>query len=554
MASKYTKVPVNEAGPFTASNNLFSLQMDDLAVSNLSESYLDLEVSFADNANPPNQATGTVVLGDMASGVSYSGAAFIKNFRMEAEKQPFVCEERYRNRLGETMRQFYKGGEEQKANEIYGNGKIKLDTTTNRGHCLIPLSDVAPIGNLMYPNYAMGKTALKLELEDRAPLAYLTAIPPGKIYNAVDINDIPAGAGPRTISDFTVAQPFPDDATAQLFFAGKTIGVDALLNGVALAGPDRERSITAVAFAAGVITLTINAPYTVADAQDMTDILFTIADAGAFDCNNTPDAGASPANIIKLTAIGKTPADFTIGGSYQVGYLEATTAGVVNTDQYKYIAALNTLVSATVNTTTNTNVDLTFQNVLFILPAGKTATNVFVAVVKPNNTALNYTVHKCDLVLAKPIKWSPMKDFTYQTMSLEMVNMPQTTDWRRQYELEPECDALMLITPTTTLVSELDNASSYRNAINSIDTTTEDVRITNSTNGSLYYDMLLKNLDDVKNLQPNNGVKEVVVITERVPPPSGSLNNVIEFRVSSTNNMNAKVVYLYKRLTKAMKL
>ena len=92
MASKYTKVPVNEAGPFTASNNLFSLQMDDLAVSNLSESYLDLEVSFADSANPPNQATGTVVLGDMASGVSYSGAAFIKNFRMEAEKQPFVCD------------------------------------------------------------------------------------------------------------------------------------------------------------------------------------------------------------------------------------------------------------------------------------------------------------------------------------------------------------------------------------------------------------------------------------------------------------------------------
>lgn len=551
MASKYTKVPVNEAGPFTASNNLFSLQMDDLAVSNLAESYLDLEVSFADGTG--NQATGTVELGDRQTGAVYSGAAFIKNFRMEAEKQPFVCEERYRNRLGETMRQFYKGEEERAADEIYGNGKVKLDATTGRGHCLIPLSDIAPIGKLMYPNYAMGKTNLKLELEDRLPLAYRKAIPPGRINNIVSIKDTAVATGATPTSQFVVTQPFPNDATAQTFFAGKTIKVDATLNGAALAGANKDRSITAAAWndATKLVTLTINAPYVVNDTTAMTNITFTIADNNAFACADTADAGANPVNITTVTATGKVPGDFTIGGYYQVGYLEQTTAGLAVGDLYRYVPTLNKLVSAVANAG---NVVLTFQNVLFILPANHTATHVFVGAVSFTTTALNYTVHKCDLVLAKPIKWAPMKEFAYQTMSLEMVNMPQTTDWRRQYELEPECDALMLLTPTATLLSVIDNASSYRNAINSIDTTTEDVAITNGTNGSLYYDMLLKNLDDVKNLQPLNGLNEVVVITERVPPPQGALNNVIEFRVSAANAMAAKVVYLYKRLNKAMKL
>lgn len=554
MASKYTKVPVNEAGPFSVSNNLLQLQIDDLGVSDFSESYLDLEVSF-------RTAGGAIVsdpvkLGDIDSEAEYSTGCFIKNLRMEAEKQPFVCEERYRNRLGETMRTFYKGKEERDASKIYGNSEIQLDPTTNRGHCLIPLSELAPIGKLMYPNYAMGKTTLKLELEDRVPISYLSSRLGGDVTAGFELDDVANATGAAVNqTQVVVTYPFPDLATAEAFMLEKEMTLTGTLNGAAIPA-DTTRTITAVTLDPATLkaTVTLSAAITINAGESLTNAVLTIAEANAEDCANIVNGTGAALAVSTVTADAKVPADFEVGKTYNVGYFEQTSAGVAPTDQYKYVSTAFTLVSAVPNATNNANVDLTFNAPVFTLPPAKTAINLFVAIVDYNKEPLTYTVHKCDLVLSKPIKMEKMSSFQYSTMALEMVNMPQTTDWRRQYELEQECDQVLLLTPTDTLLSERDEVDSYRNAINSIDTTTEDVKIQNASNGSLYHDMLLKNLDDVKSLQPYNGGLEIVVVSELVPPPSGALNNVIEFRLSGANATSAKVVYLFKRVNKAIKL
>jgi hypothetical protein len=85
-----------------------------------------------------------------------------------------------------------------------------------------------------------------------------------------------------------------------------------------------------------------------------------------------------------------------------------------------------------------------------------------------------------------------------------------------------------------------------------MDTTTMDVTIDNTVNGSLYYDRLISNLDDVQSLQPYNGAEEVAVIAERIPDAQPGINNVVEFRLNASAALTAKSAYFYKRIVKSM--
>ena len=138
-------------------------------------------------------------------------------------------------------------------------------------------------------------------------------------------------------------------------------------------------------------------------------------------------------------------------------------------------------------------------------------------------------------------------------MNLEMVNLPAGVPFfRRQFELETTCDRVLLLNPVDTLVA-VKQFGAYRNALNNIQTTTQDVEIDQTNNASLYYDRWLTAVDDIKRLQYQNGTLQVVGIPEAVVPQAVGLpNNVMEFQLMEpvAGGVQASMLYCYKRITK----
>jgi hypothetical protein len=89
--------------------------------------------------------------------------------------------------------------------------------------------------------------------------------------------------------------------------------------------------------------------------------------------------------------------------------------------------------------------------------------------------------------------------------------------------------------------------------VNSVDTITKDIEITEISNGSLYHDRLLYAIDGLKRLQRRNGDIFVTVYPELITPEQAlEPQNVIEFRFEHLPEtpVVAGMFYFFKRHTK----
>lgn len=545
--SRFFKTIQRESGPFTSPNNLLTIDVDDQGFTDMGASYLDFELMFK-KANG-DYFNGSVELGNPLTSAAYSGGAIIKNIRLESDKVGVVEEIRFQNRHCETMRKFLMTEQENVSSEIRGENQVVLDSLTNRGHVHVPLKQILGCGSSLWPNEKMGPSRLKLELENQVPWSY-QEVKDG-IYLAAaawTFANIPQASLPT--NQITSTALFNSLAQAQYYFQ---TGVNYTLAATGQLAPltNTPVQITAVTCAGtigtpAVAVLTLAQNVTAANpVVDVTAISLSInsATGGGTPCATIAHGvAANPVSTVSVVGgvVINAATPWVVGNTYNVGW----SVGVNS-----YVAT-GLLVSKAPNAVTNANLDLTFDRVLFTVDAVTDATKIFVSVPNVTPTA-SFEVYSCNLVSAKPIN-PEMKPFAFDTYLLEMVNMAPTTDFRRQVELPDSCDQVKMLTPLdTSLLSTRDTVLSYRNAIQSQDTTTMDVTVDNTTNGSLYYDRLINCVGAIKSLQPMNGGEEVMVIAETIPEPQPGINNVVEFRLQASGNTQQKSAYFFKRVAKS---
>ena len=545
----FVKTPQRESNVFKKSQNLLTVDIDDQGSTDFSASYLDMEIMFKSGAAGNPYLTGLVNLGNPLTGASYSGAAMLKNVRLESDQQGLVEELRFCNRHTQTMRKFLMTEQQNASSTIRGENTVKLDPNTNRGHIHIPLSDILGCGAGVWPNAKMGMSRLKMELEDVVPWSY------SEVLNGVEIAaasqsfaTIPAASLPTAA--ITTVNKFTSLAQAQYYFqTGKTYAIALTGATTPVAGAITITSLTCAGTPSvpAVAVITIGTTITAPANTDITNISLSItqANGGGIACTDVA-ISANPSSVV--TVVGGVAQNlltpWLVGHYYTIGYTTGAGANVTN-----YVWS-GRLLSKAANAATAANLDLTFDRA-YLLANPVALTNVFVNV--PAITAVSdFEVYSCNLVSAKLIApTSATAQFAFKTYLLEMVNMQPTTDFRRQVMVDDTCDQVKLLMPfDTSLLSTRDTVTSYRNSIQNNDTTTQDVSIDNLVNGSLYYDRLIANLDGVQSIQPMNGSEEVIVIAERLSSPQPGINNVVEFRIAASANLQAKSAYFYKRIAK----
>lgn len=545
---KMVKIQQTESGPFNVSNNLCSIEFDGENVTDLSRSYLDLSLKLT---LPNGQVVPDCTLGDLATEAKYMGSCFVKTATLRSEKVGIVEQFRYQNVHSETMKQFLKYSQEEDAADILNSGDVKVDEN-GEAHVIVPLKDILGCAKspFPYPNNRMGPSTLQLEFENVKPVAYTKADDIQASYELAVENEAQQ-ADPWVWTELTLTQKFRSQADAELYFlAGDKTAVLNYDMGGELTTNITIENVTVDVENNGVTTITFSPEINIEVATPVTDITLSKVVDGSLTGVDIDGDATDDTNVSKITFENCATEDFTIGTTLFVGWFQQTAAGIQPNDSYSY--AYGVIVDAEVNADDETSVDVTFEDTVFTILAGFNATQIqsFVDITPQQ---LQWEISEVDLVLVKPIKQFEVPQYEFQCMNLEMVNLPAGVPFfRRQFELETTCDRVLLLNPVDTLVA-VKQFGAYRNALNNIQTTTQDVVIDQTNNASLYYDRWLTAVDDIKRLQYQNGGLQVVGIPEAVVPQAVGLpNNVMEFQLMEpvAGGVQSSMLYCYKRITK----
>lgn len=550
---KLVKIQQTESGPFTVNNNLCSIEFDGENVTDLKRSYLDLHVRFATNGGEPG---ADVQLGDMTTDARYMGSSFFKTVSLKSENVGMVEQMRYQNVHSESMKQFVKySQEEDSANVLNNGGSVKVDAN-GEAHIIVPIKDILPgCGNseLPYPNNRMGPSILELELENFKSLAYSQSDGIECTYN-IACNGVAGQEEPWELTQIVCTQPFANQADAEEFFmigstnptlnynAGEDVTVEVVITNVTV---DPTTLVTTL-----TIELPDGEPIEIPADENVAEVSITRANAQSYAGNNvTGDAtDETPVSVLTFQT---TSDNFVIGSTLYVAYLRETIDGLQPNDAY-HVANM-VIADAEPNATNPNFTDVTFEDVIFTLPPGFNATQIY-SFIELEPGVLQWSISEIDLVLVKPVKPFEVPVYEIKPLNLEMVNLPAGVPFfRRQFELEETCDLVQLLNPTSTLIS-VKQFAAYRNALNSVQTTTQDVEVDLTNNGSLYFDRWLTAMDEVKRLQFRNGQLEVAGIVEAVTPQvTGLPNNVLEFQLMDpvAGGVQASMLYCYKRIMRS---
>jgi len=156
----------------------------------------------------------------------------------------------------------------------------------------------------------------------------------------------------------------------------------------------------------------------------------------------------------------------------------------------------------------------------------------------------------------------------YRSYKVEPFLMTDTLNFVRQFQIEPETVACMLLTPTgtgknTCLISKQDGVVSYTVTLDGTQTTNRDITLLEGNGvatGAIHQDRLLKTMEEmgveVKQIQELD--QKQVVYPERIQllekfNPNGPIRT-IQFNLNSdgTNLLKGKMVYLFKSILKSL--
>lgn len=511
-----------------------TIDIDGYGQSDLARSYLVLKVAFSDATTGELLVNNeNVWLGDLASGTPYDGQCFIRNCRLSSQQFGVIEENLKINVYHQTLRRFTEGEQVENSRQVFGNERLTTDEN-GVAHIIVPLSSILGCGNGIYPNAMMGQSTLTLELEFVLDIAYYEGDEQDSGQFSLSFANITGTSG-EVIDEITTTNAFADLPTAQFWFqVGDNVGVQFDISGGAdFEGQPEVESVVLDASNHAVITF-VDALYEFPSAQTLINGL--IFNDGGVACNDATCDGQGNIYVLETADFMSPPP--IVGLVYEVGYIDAS--GVCRRNSSK-LTQFNSTAEGDV---------FTFAEAIITGQPNEEMVSIFL--VEKARYPATWAVQQTDLVLHKLIQEVPMKQFQYETYSVEQTNQPASIQYRKQFQLEPDAMKFVYMTPLDSLISEQNLAASYRWTLNNIDLTNRNVPIDRNTSGSLYYDRLLMNVDGIQQLNPNPyGSLLATIYPERCPMGQSNMTELMLDGDGSTS-MEGCVGHLFKTRVKVL--
>ena len=146
-------------------------------------------------------------------------------------------------------------------------------------------------------------------------------------------------------------------------------------------------------------------------------------------------------------------------------------------------------------------------------------------------------------------------EFPFRSYSLEQDSLQETHEFNRQYYLEPNVNNAILWGQLPSaydqLESSLDHLSSYRCAVNGVDTTSIDV----VPNSCLYRDRLLWTMSNAGvPLRQLRGNDDADTVCNTIPLANVQQQYSVQLRGDGTTAMTARNIHLYKQVNHVLKV
>ena len=499
-----------------AGTYLTHIEFDATGMSDFSRSYLDLQVAWKNAAGEYLPEATNVILGDALRDVSYDGQCFIRNCRLSCEQFGILEEQIKVNVYHQTMRKLTQSRQLAESQRVFGNERLVCDSNAIT-HILVPLSSILGSGTQIYPNQRMGNSTIRLELEFQKDIAY---------WLSDNLRDFSIPCSPENTAGalvtITTTTLFASQEEVDWWFkAGSLYKITGTYNG---ADVDVDRQLEAAVWdeATNTVDLTFeNTIVTIVAPNIFEDVVVAnvLGPLGAIPCENA--TANAEGEIMTLTCNSLEALRLRTGLVYTVGFVENDSG------EAKHSSA--TLTDILVDVATPENSILYFDVPIIQVPGGTDANDIFIVPFVRESPAV-WEVQQVDLVLHKLLQPVPMSKFQFETLSVEMTNQPQTSTYRKQFYLENDAYKFVYMTPHETLISEQNEAATYRLTLNNIDLTNRDIPIDPYTNGSLYNDRLVMNIDGLASVQPRNGEKTTIVYPDRCP---FGQQNMVEVKIDA---------------------
>ena len=257
----------------------------------------------------------------------------------------------------------------------------------------------------------------------------------------------------------------------------------------------------------------------------------------AFD-NQTTVAGGNPITKIVATAVYDNDEDFPlwVGQSLNVQYTPAAGSPTLKNAKITDITRAGT---GKVTITLNANLGAADITAVTVIENAATADSI------------QYEITDAQVVLYQQLgKQAPRQQVVYRTFEVERLNKSAHETYEQQFDIPGNCITALVLTPKTSLMSEIDNCNAYRFRLNGIDTTDRNV-VPNKT--PLYIDRLTLSLLNaglpVHNLRIS-GADQAIYAN---PIPLQDAPQVLHLSMKFSSAPACEVLYLYKQVERVLK-
>lgn len=571
--SKVTRINSLESGRFSNSNNIVHLRIPQGAVYDMSESYVEVEMSVETTDTTPAVGTGVYDIEVRYNNfdVPIFNNVLVRSSRLQSMMKGQLEEINRCDLLQSSLKHYEMSRSDKDSLEysslyqLYNPVNSKLSPFVEwsmsgvpsryaRPRFRIPLKELSGLGELINLDTSKtGDLTYRLELNTDK----LAATPIADTYELC--NNLPTG--PQTQIELTVLRPnggVPVYVGQEISVHGQaTPGGTSMFNVV--------RSITAVNHAGnGQVTITVAA---LPDAGAGNTYQNVFIQSGEL-CDDIPQNTAATNSL----TINKREVDrFWTGALIRI---QAIGNGGAATP-----APIFRIITNIQKDTATGNVTVTFDGAAILATgAGETFTSVFMSTDlrgaytlnnpsahAPATASLNF--EEVDLVMTSANPELPVpEEYQYSTYVLEQHSVNNVSNYNNAFMLDPMCDGALI-----TLSPQVDEApysidtgvQSYRLRINNVNQSQRNVVVDNP----LYYDDLLKfftndgrrlrNLLDIPNSKSKNlllasqirGFKSVVV---PVTAPLSAQPKIYNVNINCTGVTGVNVVNLYKSIQKQL--
>ena len=174
-----------------------------------------------------------------------------------------------------------------------------------------------------------------------------------------------------------------------------------------------------------------------------------------------------------------------------------------------------------------------------------------VTVIENAATTIEYNISDAQVVLFQQVgKQAPRQQVVYRTFEVERLNKSAHETYEQQFDIPGNCITALALTPTTSLMSVIDNCSSYRYRLNNIDTTDRNIEPNQSP---LYIDRMTLSLLNsglpVHNLK--TGFTNQALFLN--PIPLQDAPQVLHLSMKFSSAPACPVIYFYKQVERVLK-